>query len=224
MIMNYSKLIYIITGLLIYSSVVSAQMPYFRFGVRGGFDVAKAFVDDSGSSKLMPGYNVGVTMEYGPVSTIFFRSGLFFTSYSAKINNIYGGDAPVIGGRVDTKTTFNQMSLKLPIMAATKMRVADNLNVVVAAGPYISYGIGGKTKMEFDGLESEKWNTYDDAAYFSLKRFNFGGSINIDLEYAHTYIVGIGGDFGFLNLINQDKYQDRNFQMMNLNISIGYLF
>ena len=217
----------IVVGLLLISSCLAAQTPSFRFGVRGGFDLSKAFITDSGTSSLKPGYNVGATVEYGPYNTIFFRSGLYFTSYSTNIKNLYTKEHVVNNPTKDNnKAIFNQMSLKLPIMVAIKQVLSNSSNISYGVGPYISYGIGGKTKLETYGdiPTSEKWNTYSKNHLYYLKRFNFGGTINIDYQYRHNYVVGLGADFGFLNLINQDVNTDRNFQMLNFNVSLGYLF
>lgn len=47
-------------------------------------------------------------------------------------------------GAKEDEVTMNAVYLELPVMAAARIKVADNTNIVISAGPYLAYGVGGK--------------------------------------------------------------------------------
>ena len=81
-----------------------------------------------------------------------FQTGLNFISKGVKGNGVT--DAWDV---VDV--TINQLYLELPLNGWCSDTTASNFDLLFKGGPYLAYGVGGKTKI--DGV-SEKADTFGD--------------------------------------------------------------
>ncbi|MCZ4344397.1 porin family protein, partial [Sphingomonadaceae bacterium G21617-S1] len=77
------------------------------------------------------GFKIGGGLEYGFTDLWSLQPSLFVSTKGAKYD----------------EATVNAVYLELPVMAAARINVADNTNIVIRAGPYFAYGIGGKTSI-----------------------------------------------------------------------------
>lgn len=216
-------------------TTVSAQTYPFRFGVKAGLNLSTAEVDDAADSKFRAGYNVGVTVDYLLPRNFMIQSGLLFTAKGSKQEKLNGSDW--IPSSPDMTHTFNQLYLEIPVYAAYKIGVSRDMGIVVGAGPYVAYGLGGKTKQKFHNTTSSdseyKWDTFGDGIYDddrdhlrgeTLNRFDFGGNIKVDLEY-YKYVWGVGVSSSIINIRNKDNtYEDMKYRNFNIDISLGYKF
>ncbi|NDW19324.1 PorT family protein [Dysgonomonas sp. 216] len=212
-----------------------AQTP-IRFGVKAGLNMSTAFVEDASESKFRLGYKVGATAEYSFNRNFMIQSGLFFSVKGSKLEDLNVND--YVGGTPDFTHTFNQLYLELPLYGSYKLHVRDNLNVVLGAGPYIGYGIGGKTKQKLNngtwsnGVTQIEWDTFGDGVFDenrdwlrgeSLKRFDFGAGIKADLEYC-KYILGVEVSSSVINIADKPDYKDFTYHNFNVCVSLGYKF
>ena len=46
------------------------------------------------------------------------------------------------------KVNMNELYIQLPIMMAARLNLGKNYSASLSAGPYIAYGVGGKTSGE----------------------------------------------------------------------------
>ena len=44
--------------------------------------------------------------------------------------------------------TINQLYLELPLMVGARIHTASNFDLLFKGGPYLAYGVGGKTKID----------------------------------------------------------------------------
>ena len=94
-------------------------------------------------TKALPGFNLGVGMDYGFSENWSLQSGLMISSKGYKVKE------------GEYKETTRPIYLDIPILAAYKFNISDNTKFVINAGPYLAFGLGGKYKI--DGVdESEK--------------------------------------------------------------------
>ncbi|NDV70366.1 porin family protein [Dysgonomonas sp. 25] len=202
-----------------------------RFGVKTGLNLSTAFVSDAWESKFKPGYNVGITAEWQLKERFLIQSGLSFTAKGSKQENFNASD--YVGGDPDFTHTFNQFYLELPLYAAYKVGVSNQMDLILGAGPYFAYGLGGKTKQKLnsgfwsDGTSKREWNTFghsDSSHGESLKRFDFGAGIKADLEYKNRYVLGIGFSSSIINIARKGGYRDLKYRNFNMAISLGYKF
>ena len=131
-----------------------------------------------------------------PVATSFsVQSGLMFTGKGAK--------------KGDLKAT--PCYLDIPILAAYKMPIADDVNFVVNAGPYIGIGLGGKVK--YDDLKSDYFG--DDGA----KRFDLGLQYGVGAEFGDHILLNLSGQYGFIS-----PFEDSDEKNLGFFLTVGYRF
>lgn len=165
------------------------------------------------------GFNVGVGMEYQFTEMWSIQPSLMLTTKGAKTEDSFTED----GASVKLEETYNPMYLELPIMAAARFAISDNMNIVISAGPYLAYGIGGKYKVKgsasYEGesaSETEKTDIFGDDGF---NRFDFGLGVGAALEI-NKFFVGLNGEFGLTKLVDGDGAPKNT----NFSIGVGYKF
>lgn len=152
-------------------------------------------------TKALPGFNLGVGMDYGFSENWSLQSGLMISSKGYKIKE------------GEYKETTRPIYLDIPILAAYKFNISDNTKFVINAGPYLAFGLGGKYKV--DGVdESEK--VFGDDGW---KRFDLGLQYGVGLELSDRYLINLTGQNGFISPV--DGGDSKN---MTFSIGVGYRF
>lgn len=130
-----------------------------------------------------------------------------------------GGTIPdnmVIEGGESYNISTRRDYLQMPIMAQYAWKIASDIRLHIAAGPYLAVGIAGKTKVEstFWNMDRElstsekSWNPFNSIFY---NRFDAGASIQMGLEVKKV---------AFLLNYNTNLYK-RKFRNNENFISIG---
>lgn len=165
------------------------------------------------------GFNVGVGMEYQFTEMWSIQPSLMFTTKGAK----YDGDFSIDDASAKAEVTMNPMYLELPIMAAARFAIADNMNIVISAGPYLAYGIGGKLKVKatasYEGESASETTKTDIFGDDGFDRFDFGLGVGAALEI-NKFFVGLNGEFGLTKLVDGDGAPKNT----NFSIGVGYKF
>lgn len=157
-------------------------------------------------TKALPGFNLGVGMDYGFSENWSLQSGLIISSKGWKVKE------------GDIKNTYRPIYLDIPILAAYKFNISDNTKFVINAGPYLAFGLGGKAKYEGGGddkmFDKEGWD---------MSRFDLGIQYGIGLEISEHYLVNLTGQNGFIcpwdDIDEGDKPKN-----MTFSIGVGYRF
>lgn len=171
------KKLFILALLAMFSTVTFAQMTW---NVQAGINMSS--VTDS-DADMKVGFQAGVGMEYAFTDMWSVRPSLLVIMKGAKSD---------VGG-VDVK--INPLYLQLPVMAAASFDLSDNLKFVAKAGPFIGIGIGGKFKIEENGIELKHDYFGDDEDQAGGKRFEFGLGIGGGLEFGQ-FMVNLDALFG----------------------------
>ena len=132
---------------------VSAQSN-LKWNVNAGIGMSNWYGDDTDGTDAKFAYKVGIGLEvpFANTNVWSFQTGLNFISKGVKGNGVT--DAWDV---VDV--TINQLYLELPLMVGARIHTASNFDLLFKGGPYLAYGVGGKTKI--DGV-SEKADTFGD--------------------------------------------------------------
>lgn len=209
------------------------------FGVRAGVNINSLRYSGNSESdyndlKSRAGFHVGAVMDWNVAGDFYIQPGLFFTTRGAK------GEWSESDADYSYKYTekLNMSYLQIPVVASYRFPVSDAVKIDVNVGPYISFGLGGKLKIEetvtYDGETDRSTDKYDIFGKSSdgkkkgdFKRFDaglrFGAGVNI-----HHFYVGVSYDLGLTNLAHtgddyrwssKDKFKNGAF-----NISVGYNF
>lgn len=159
-------------------------------------------------TKALPGFNLGVGMDYGFSENWSLQSGLMISSKCYKVKD-YAKVRPIY--------------LDIPILAAYKFNISDNTKFVINAGPYLAFGLGGKCKFDEGGdYKLFKGEDGEDAEY---SRFDLGIQYGIGLEIGDHYLVNLTGQNGFISPFDYpDGYDGDKPKNMTFSIGVGYRF
>lgn len=159
-------------------------------------------------AKALPGFNLGVGMDYGFSENWSLQSGLIISSKGYKYD---AEDAH------DYSYKARPIYLDIPILAAYKFNISDNTKFVINAGPYLAFGLGGKCKYD-EGEDVKIFKDYDKKK--GWKRFDLGIQYGIGLELNDRYLINLTGQNGFISPADGgDKPKN-----MTFSIGVGYRF
>ena len=102
-------------------------------------------------------------------------------------------------GVMSRTTTANY--IELPLVFNYYQRVGEGRYVVLAAGPYLAYGISGKSVTKGDTSRPGSEKMYYEGKTFkepAARRFDAGLQCMVGYQFASSLIVGIETDLGFL--------------------------
>ena len=157
-------------------------------------------------AKALPGFNLGVGMDYGFSENWSLQSGLMISSKGYKY------DKDVLGADFKARPIY----LDIPILAAYKFNISDNTKFVINAGPYLAFGLGGKGKFDVDGAEDIKVFKGEEG----MSRFDLGIQYGIGLELSDRYLINLTGQNGFISPVDGGD-DPKN---MTFTIGVGYRF
>lgn len=154
-------------------------------------------------SKALPGFTLGVGMDYGFNENWSLQSGLMISSKGFKFKE------------GDWKDKYRPIYLDIPILAAYKFNISDNTKFIINAGPYLAIGLGGKNKE----TDEEDIKLFDKDGY-DWKRFDLGIQYGIGLELSDRYLINLTGQNGFISPVDGGD-DPKN---MTFSIGVGYRF
>jgi opacity protein-like surface antigen len=172
----------------------------------------------SGDSKI--GLKLGVIGDYSLNDYFSLQAGLVFSQKGVKESesDTYSGQTY----EYESKTTLNY--LQIPINAAGRYKINDDILVFGLAGPYLAFALSGKAKYtESSGgqsrseSESIKFGSSDD----KMNGFDYGLTLGAGVEYK-LFSLRLEYDLGLGNLYNGSG--DESLKNRNFGISVGYSF
>ena len=199
----------LVVAMLAMVTAVSAQM---NLGVKGGVNMSNFYGDELDDKNVKIGFHIGLAADYDFAYNSAIQTGLFFTTKGAKYTSSFG-DA-------SGELTVNPMYLQIPVHYAYKIDVSPGTRVVLHAGPYAAYGVGGKSKLSGSvgdiGAEYEEDVFGDDG----FKRFDAGLGLGVGAEFG-PLLFDIGWDMGLVNIADSEDVDIKN---QNAYLSVGYKF
>lgn len=193
----------LIIALLGVVSFVGAQNA--SFSVKGGLNMSNFYGDDLDDKNMKLGFHIGVGADLELVPNVAIQTGLFYTTKGAEYKSKAEGDI------IDANVSANY--LQLPLHVAYKIDVTPGTKVVLHAGPYVAYGIGGKMKLgpiEADTFKKDS----------GLKPFDAGLGLGVGAEFG-MILVDLGWDMGLTNL---SRASSGSIKTQNAYLSLGVKF
>ena len=177
-----------------------------RWDVKVGMSFSnQTKLDDA---KALPGFTLGVGMDYAFTDNWSFQPGLMISSKGYKYKE------------EGWKSTTRPIYLDIPLLAAYKFSVAEGVKIVIDAGPYLAIGVGGKYKDDDD----DDWKIFDEDGE-NWKRFDLGLQWGIGVELGEHYLVNFTGQNGFITPYDfGDGYKGDKPKNMTFSIGLGYRF
>ena len=185
-----------LVALTISAVQVKAQDKPVTFGVKAGVNLS-TLGGDLKDSKYTFKYQAGITVDVLLVDHLYLMTGLDFQAKGAKLGGV----------------KYNPMYLQLPAMIGYKFDLGANTRLVLNAGPYIAYGIGGKTK----GGEAGSQKLFKDDIF---KRLDYGVVGGVGVEFG-KFSIGAGYDLGLANISDVKGTKARN---RNAYLTVGVKF
>lgn len=219
----------LLTSLLMFHSFLlfSQDEPDFQFGVRVGGDLYTSTLKGA-SKKVMPGYLVGLTMQYELGEETFLQTEVSF----ATKGTVLKGTQNIEGGGTNRWTQrFNLQYIQIPLMITYKLKIDTDFHIYLRGGIYGAYGIGGKTtlKSNYKGVDMENTEIkHDSFGSNGLKEFDLGTRFGSGLEF-EKFTVGFDFEYGFLDLSRSNGnlgtlLEDGKFRNKGVTLSVGYKF
>lgn len=221
---TYFKL-FIILLLATQGTIAIAQDTPLRFGVNAGFNLSTASYNNPASeTSYRPGLRFGVTADYYLSKRLFFQSGLTFATKGSEIRNFDRGFKEE--SLPTEKRTYRQMYLQLPVMVGYKFTLGKDFDLLLSAGPYVAYGVGGKIKDEIssgkfpDGSTEKKYFPF---SHNQLRRFDYGLAFGLQAEYRKIRI-GIGYELGLNDILKPQRTDRYRYNNRTILFTAGYMF
>ena len=195
----------LVIALLSMVSLVSAQ--HTSYSIKGGLNMSNFYGDELNDKNMKTGFHIGVGADFEFAPNMAIQTGLLFSSKGAKYT--------YSSAEIDVNANY----LQLPIHFAYKIDVMPGTRVVLHAGPYVAYGIGGKTSA--GNLEVD---TFKDDAFLDvlngLKPFDAGLGLGVGAEFGRI-LVDLGWDMGLTNI---SRIDNADLKTQNAYLSVGYKF
>lgn len=196
------KLLFVLS-LVFVSITASAQITW---NVKVGGGISTIFTDEEGFGSKM-GWKVGVGIEKPIAANWLIMPTLEFKLKGASMD------------WSDIDESFSDLKMQayyvqLPIMAAFRTSLSDEVNLTLKAGPYFAYGLGG----EEDGLKT--FGDIEDSDSYGGQRFEVGVMVGADVEY-HRFVFGVEAEYAFTDLFPDFDYTYNNFGAY---VTVGYKF
>lgn len=204
----------LLLSLLVGGSTLFAQ----GLGLRAGLNFQnltgdEVFFEDA---KMTPRFNIGVDYEIAVAPDFYFAPGLFFATKGTKLEED------------DSELKFALNYLEVPLNLVYKPVLGAG-NLIVAFGPYVGYGLGGKMKAEgSSGMGPiELSGSYEeDIAFGSDEEEDDFKALDMGANLSFGYMFGAGLSLQFntqLGLVNI-SHGDDAIKNTGFGLSLGYRF
>lgn len=188
---------------LVLALVAVAGFSQASFNVRVGMSMNNYAKADGADMRVS--YIAGLGFDYAITDMWSFQSGLMFAGKGAKA-----------GDNVKFKPNY----LDIPLMAALKLPIVDDVKFVINAGPYLSVGLAGKYKVgdystDFFGDIDNKDNKLIPG---KAKRFDTGLQYGVGAEFGNI-LLNLNGQYGFVS-----PWKNGDSKNLNFYLTLGYKF
>jgi hypothetical protein len=207
------KRIFLLAVMAVAVTAMSAQ----GLGLRGGVNMSNLSGDDAPEdSKMLTGFHIGLDYEIAVAPDFYFAPGLLFSTKGTKVEESEG-DASA-----EAKVILNY--LEVPLNLVYKPLLGEG-NLIVAFGPYLGYGIGGKWKVE--GSEGGTNVSFEEDIKFGsddeddFKALDLGANISFGYMFAGGLSVQLNTQLGLISIANGDDASVKN---TGFGLGLGYRF
>ncbi|MCF3110205.1 PorT family protein [Niabella sp. CC-SYL272] len=178
-------------------------------GIQAGVNFANVAGKDVSGAKLKTGFQVGVNYDLKMSEEFSLQPGLNYLQNGLKATGTFGDNT-------SSELKLNLPFLQLPILFKYHPEVSDGNKVILAAGPYASYGIGKIKASSGNMSETEDWGNINDGGF---KRFDAGVKLIIGYELRNGLSLNLNGDLGLTRAVEDVKAHYSAF-----GITLGYRF
>lgn len=190
----------LLLSLLVGGSTLFAQ----GLGLRAGLNFQNLTGDGFEDGKMAPRFNIGVDYEIAVAPDFYFAPGLLFATKGSKYE--------ILGEDIQIGLNYLEVPLNLvykPVLGAG--------NLIVAFGPYVGYGLGGKAKSDGGDMDIDMGSDEEEDAFKAL-------DMGANLSFGYMFGAGLSLQFNTqLGLVNI-SHDDDAVKNTGFGLSLGYRF
>ncbi|WP_157243401.1 porin family protein [Algoriphagus resistens] len=210
-----------------------------QWGFRAGMNMSDSKFTDADGREADRDYvvrmQIGLTLDVAVWNDFFVQPSLWYQGKGFKGNGAW----PVVRGN-NSEFKANLTYVVLPVNLLFKPRLGKSGRLLLGAGPYVGYGLGGSwesdaellygdimvAQTEGDVRFTKDGSIGDMGTYNYGKPWDYGLGFLLGYEFIERYSIQVNGDLGLANL--QYNYGDYNtgeeLKNMGVGISLGYKF
>ncbi len=188
--------------------VKSSSEPW-RYGLRGGVSYDGVSLQQGVEYKF--GYKLGLVAEKRLVYNLYFQPAMTFHKKGYAFEQ-----------RFHSKGDVDAMVIELAANLLLKFGDARlGKGFYIGVSPYVSFGVGGKTKVEDLRNTDDNWGVIEDNS-FSLHRMrtmDIGFLLGIGYDFNHSFEMGAYYCMGLQSTLRSANFMWRGFQL-----NLSYFF
>lgn len=199
------------------------------FGVRGGFDYQNINGKNQNGDKLkfdmVLRFNAGLVIEIPLANQFFVQPAVLYTTKGAEAKNNFLG--------LDMATEYDLAYIEVPLNFLYKPTLGKG-NLILGAGPYIAYGIGGDVTYTVDGNSTkqkiEYTDEYTNVNPFDQKYitpFDYGGNLLFGYQFPGGFSAQLNAQLGMAQIKAKNTLDPNSkveFRNTGFGLSVGYMF
>ncbi len=206
-----------------------------KIGVIAGANFSNAYIEDHNGkvneTQAIPGMRMGLTLDIPVISAIFIQPGAVYSRKGFKQNsNWFSG--------IDNEFEAAVSYVEVPVNILFKPAIGTG-NLVLGAGAYAGYGLGGKWESQTDVAIGDiliknsgdvifKNDIIDGefGNYLYGKPLDYGVNLLAGYDFGGSFSLQFQAQFGLANLQPEiDGQQPEGiFTNRSFNVSVGYKF
>lgn len=195
--------------------------------VKAGGGLASSYSD----ARVVGSYKIGLGYEYELGGNWSLEAGLYYNGkgYKEKDRTVLIVDDegnPVLDDQGQQRTgkvnhTVNAQYVSLPVVVHYYAELMPQKYLVLSAGPYLAYGVGGKDKTRGDVQLEGYRRYYSDQSTFKVDgthRTDLGLQFGLGYQWTQTLTVGLEAELGLL------RFRPGNRRNLSALLTLSYRF
>lgn len=206
----------VILSIAVVAAATIGANAQFSINPEAGLNIASMHSkmgNTSSTTKSILGYKVGAVADLTLYKGLYFEPGLFYSVKGGQTDPGVG----LLGAK--TKTTLNY--LEIPLNIGYNYAFGDAGSVFATAGPYLGFGLNGKSKVEVPGMGSTEHDVKFGDAIDQTKKLDVG--LNFSVGYVSPWGIYVRAQYG-LGLSNLSNVKDMTTKNRTWGFSLGYAF
>lgn len=195
--------------------VAATAFSQTTFGIKAGPNFSSTTAKSSGdknTSKMLVGLEGGVYANIPLAPEFYVQPSLMYEGKGGKNSKDF-----------DVKTRLNYLTLPIHFLFKPAMPNGSG-SWMIGVGPYLGYGLSGKTSVDADSIQYS-FNPFSDddlgTGDAALKRFDAGASVLLGYEMANGFNIALNAELGLINALNNGD-SDNSFRNTSFGLTVGY--
>ncbi len=188
-----------------------------NFGVKAGLNLATMSISGEDTDEINDLKKMLLTFQVGGVADINLTDNLAVQPSLMLV----GKGLKLKDDDLDATSTLNPLYLQVPILLLYKGNM-----FYVGAGPYVAFGLFGKSKVEFAGEEESEDLSFGNSEDDDLAPLDFGATAEAGVMLPMGIRIGAGYSLGLANILPKDVREGDDISFKNgvISVNVAYMF